>query len=271
MKKEWRLVLDGKRDGFYNMALDEAVLLNYPRYKIPTLRIYGWNKPFVTLGYNQNARETLNFEEDIPFIRRMTGGACILHNEEVTYSITCALEDLDLPFKVKESYKILCSFLINFYSRWKVEAKFAGDIFCFRLGGYENFCFSSREEFDLTINGKKIGGNAQKRKKRLLFQHGSIPQNLDFGLVKKLVKNVNDLESKTTSLNEVLNKDTDFNCCGNILADSFKTTFGVAFVDKTLLREEMNDLDRLIKYKYKKQDWNDKNVDFTNKLDPADK
>ena len=74
MAKKWRLILDDKNNGFYNMAVDEAILLNYSYYKIPTLRIYGWDNPFISLGYNQIPEKVINLKEDIPFVRRITGG-----------------------------------------------------------------------------------------------------------------------------------------------------------------------------------------------------
>ena len=120
MTKQWRLILDDKCDGYYNMAADEAILLHYPSKKIPTLRVYGWKFPFISLGYNQKVADVLTSLETIPFVRRITGGASILHDKELTYSITCSLTDLDLPRDVKESYKTLCSFIIGFYSQLEI-------------------------------------------------------------------------------------------------------------------------------------------------------
>ncbi|MCK5493413.1 MAG: octanoyltransferase, partial [Candidatus Omnitrophica bacterium] len=59
MRQQWRLILDNKEDGFLNMAIDEAIFDNYMKYKIPTLRIYGWKDPFITLGYGQNPDNVL--------------------------------------------------------------------------------------------------------------------------------------------------------------------------------------------------------------------
>lgn len=256
MAKKWRLILDDNHDGFYNMALDEALLLNYPRYKIPTLRIYGWSAPFITLGYNQNAGKVLNFGENVLFTRRITAGAAILHNKELTYSIVCALKDLNLPRGIKDSYRVLCSFLIEFYSRLCLEAKFAGDIPFLSFGRYGNFCFSSWEKFDLVINGKKIGGNAQRRKQNLIFQQGSIPQKIDFELIQKTIKNAGNLESKTTFLDRILSKNTDFRYLSGILAGSFKAIFDIDFIKRGIFKEEAENLSYLAEYKYKKREWN---------------
>lgn len=37
------------------------------------------------------------------------------------------------------------------------------------------FCQVGFEAYDIIVNGRKIGGNAQKRAKNVIFQHGSIP------------------------------------------------------------------------------------------------
>jgi lipoate-protein ligase A len=246
MEKRWRLILEGENNGYYNMFADEAIFLYFSYYKIPTLRIYGWDSPFVTLGCHQSEEEVLTFKTNIPFTKRITGGASILHYREVTYSIVCLRDDLDLPFGVKDSYKILCSFLIEFYNQLGLEAKFAEDSkgrVCLR---YETFCYSTLQSFDITIEGKKIGGNAQRRRRNLIFQHGSIPQEIDFFLIKKTIKNVKN-EDKITSLNILLGEKSDFKYLCNILISSFQSIFKVnltkgGFFDKEkeFIKERQN-------------------------------
>ena len=238
MRQQWRLILDNKEDGFLNMAIDEAIFDNYMKYKIPTLRIYGWKEPFITLGYGQNPDNVLIKGQSIPYVKRITGGAAILHNEEITYSMICSSEDLNLPRKVKDSFRCLCSFIIEFYLILNLEAKFAKDINSSCLRRYENFCFSSFEPFDLTVKGKKIGGNAQRRKRDFIFQHGSIPQKIDFKLITRLVKGVKDIENKTDCLDGLLGENTDYYSLRTILAESFKKVFCVGFVEERLFQEE---------------------------------
>lgn len=227
MEKRWRLIIDKKRDGHYNMAADEAILLNYQAMRVPTLRIYGWSEPFITLGYAQKPDEVLEKTNEFAFRRRVTGGASILHDRELTYSITCVLEDLGLPMAVKESYKILCSFLINFYKKIGIMVKYAKDSGCQDLGRETHFCFSGWQEFDLVAADKKIGGNAQRRKRNLIFQHGSIPQELDFTKIDRSIRTPYDARKKATSLEELLGHHTDFSQLTALLAESFKETFNL--------------------------------------------
>jgi len=256
MNTKWRLILDGKHDGYYNMAVDEAILLSYHLKKIPTLRIYGWDKPFISLGYNQQTEKVLTATANIPFVRRITGGASILHDKEITYSITCCINDLNLTSKVKESYEKICSFLKEFYKRLGLTAVFAKDIYNDRISRHENFCFSSYEPFDLIVDGKKIGGNAQRRKHKTIFQHGSIPQEIDFVMAHNMIKTLNGAESKAASLNNLIKQKTDFYQLGLLLKLSFQSVFGIDFSHDSLFEDERVLCSSLLESKYSQKNWN---------------
>lgn len=233
MGKIWRLILDKKLDGHHNMAFDQALFLAYQKDKIPTLRIYGWDKPYITLGCNQDAQVVLKHQNSIPFVKRITGGAVILHDDEVTYSLVCSRSDLDLPRSVKESYRIICSFLQHFYSLLGLKAYFAQDrkehLNASNLGVYGNFCFSNYENFDLIIENKKIGGNAQKRSKDVIFQHGSIPQRINFDLINREINYEDSSKTNIACLNELLGRKTKFLNLSSLLQKSFSLSFGVIF------------------------------------------
>jgi len=254
MNKNWRLILDGKNDGYYNMAVDEAILESYSSQKIPTLRIYGWNSPFITLGFNQDCRKVLNCAQ-VPFTRRITGGSAIFHNREVTYSLVCSLEDLALPKQVKGSYRALCLFLKVFYRSLGLKAEFARDVLHDKLGSYGNFCFSSCQHFDLLIEGKKIGGNAQRRKRDIIFQQGSIPQEVDFSEIEKTINGALNLQASVASLNGILKKETDFYSLQDLLRDSFMKAFGVNLIKGGLCPEEKQACSSLMEGKYKSESW----------------
>jgi lipoate-protein ligase A len=92
---EWRLIDSGPGDAFYNMALDEAIATGVRKgAAAPTLRLYGWDRPSLTLGCFQKTAD-INIEycrsHDIPVVRRPTGGRAILHGDELTYSLSAKL------------------------------------------------------------------------------------------------------------------------------------------------------------------------------------
>src|SRR5690625_6643587 len=89
------------------MAIDEALLIWHSEQKIPpTLRFYGWKKPSLTIGHFQNAEKSIDFsgvtKYDCDFVRRLTGGSAVLHDDEITYSIIVSETHPKIPASVKD-------------------------------------------------------------------------------------------------------------------------------------------------------------------------
>ena len=59
MSGTWRLLVDPPASGEWNMAVDEALLLDCAESG-PTLRLYTWDTPTVSLGYRQERLGWLN-------------------------------------------------------------------------------------------------------------------------------------------------------------------------------------------------------------------
>jgi lipoate-protein ligase A len=74
--------------GPLNMAADEA-LLHSAVGGVASLRFYGWSEPTLSLGYFQPAADRLAdpLLAKLPWVRRATGGAALVHHHEVTYSL----------------------------------------------------------------------------------------------------------------------------------------------------------------------------------------
>ena len=163
------------------MAIDEALLRSFATTSVPVLRLHGWNPPTLSLGRFQRADEVLDLDrcraDRIPVVRRITGGGVIYHADELTYSLVCAPEQIPPASSVKDSFRVLTGFLLSFYRSLGLDATYAVDALPegTRLGERTPFCFAGRESFDILANGRKIGGNAQRRQKGAIFQHGSIP------------------------------------------------------------------------------------------------
>ena len=204
----WRLIDTGPCSGVENMAIDEALLHNFdPTESRPVLRLYGWEPASLSLGRFQNVAEELDLEHisaaAVPIVRRITGGGAIYHADELTYSIVCSPDQIQHTSTIKDTFRVLTSFLLDFYRQLGLPADYAAD--CAmpdeRLGGRTPFCFAGKESFDILVNGRKIGGNAQRRLKQVIFQHGSIPLkgHLEAGL-RCLKNSPESLELKVTDL-----------------------------------------------------------------------
>ena len=255
MEKEWRLIFDKKSAGYYNMAADEALVNSYRKNRVPVFRVYGWSRPFVTLGYRQSCDGVLREHSGVDFTRRITGGSAILHNDEITYSLVCSKKDLDLQGSVKESYKKLSSFLIKFYFSMGLNADFAGELPGCNVSMCEDICFLTNEYYDIVINNKKIGGNAQKRLGDIIFQHGSIPLTLDNKVFDSVFLTDASLPLRPLSLFELVDKKSYVAIAKRLCLD-FQNTFNINFKSSKFSVDEKSDCCELLKQKYLSDAWN---------------
>ncbi|WP_304543866.1 lipoate--protein ligase family protein [Sulfurimonas microaerophilic] len=238
----------------YNMAVDEALLQSSIESNTPVLRIYEW-KNALSFGRFNNINDTLNLKmveaKNISYARRLTGGGVLVHGGDISYSLIIP-QSVVSALGVKESYRYLCSFLLNFYKKLGLDAKFAQDA---NLSiSKSNICTASNEPYDITIDGKKIGGNAQRYSKNTLFQHGSIPLTIDTKLFEKLfledpkLGDINTLEK----LDIFSSKDE----LKKLMIHSFIESFNSELIPDRFSEQELHLINELQKRKYDTYSWN---------------
>lgn len=256
----WRLLETASCSPFRNMAVDEALFEGYRVRPEPVLRIYGWKPAAFSIGYSQDAGAVLDVpaskEAGIPFVRRITGGGIIYHADEVTYCLVCSDTDIGVPSSIKEGYRILCSFLLETYRRMGLTPSFAVDAGR-KESARSTFCFSSFEDYDIVVDGRKIGGNAQKRRRNLVLQHGSIPLSLDIAAISRYVKEpLAQAGRKSASLADLVGAPVAFEALARILKDSFSSVFSAHLAADGLNAQEAEAAERLQRQKYGTDAWN---------------
>ena len=258
----WRLIDEGPLDGPANMALDEALLSCFDaQNSLPVLRLYGWEPPALSVGRYQDAAAALNLElcaaDGIPVVRRMTGGGIIYHARELTYSIVCAPEQAGAAVGVKDGFRRLCGFLLGTYQRLGLDSAFATD----RnhagapLGQRTAFCFAGKEEFDVLVNGQKIGGNAQRRLRGAILQHGSIPVESRVQQGLRYLRDPAPGAAGAVSLAE-LGLRPELAALKGMLVDAFQERLGVRLQTTAPSAEEVAAATRLEESKYRCDAWN---------------
>jgi lipoyl(octanoyl) transferase len=186
-KVEWRLVQTHPGCGAWNMAVDEAILEAAGRQLAPpTLRLYAWSPPCLSLGFAQPATD-VDFQAlksrawDI--VRRPTGGRSILHTDELTYSVSGPYSEPRLAGSVLESYQRLSAALLEALRLLSIPAQ--AHLELARPGSEQSqskrtsengpVCFEMPSSYEITAKGKKAIGSAQSRKQEGVLQHGSLP------------------------------------------------------------------------------------------------
>jgi len=258
----WRLIDTGPLDGPANMALDEALLSCFDKkHSLPVLRLYGWNPSALSVGRYQDADAALKLDlcgaDGIPVVRRMTGGGIIFHAQELTYSIVCAPEQAGEATGVKDGFRRLCGFLLGTYLRLGLQAAFATDLNKSgeRLGERTAFCFAGKEEFDVMVNGRKIGGNAQRRLRGAILQHGSIPLESRVQDALRYLKEPAPGAAAAVSLAE-LGLQPEPGQLKQMLVDAFQESLGVSLVPGRPSAVELRVAAQLEEEKYRSSTWN---------------
>jgi lipoyl(octanoyl) transferase len=173
--RDWRLLLDGYADGPWNMAVDEALLLEGPDGGVPTLRLYTWRPHTLSLGANQRATAGIDWarleQDGYGVVRRPTGGRAILHAQELTYSVTAPAP----PGGTLAAYLWLAEGVRAGLSAAGVALDLERSRKPRGMGiETRDPCFTAAGRYELVAGGRKVVGSAQRRRDGWLMQHGSI-------------------------------------------------------------------------------------------------
>jgi lipoyl(octanoyl) transferase len=165
-----RLLPFRKADGPHNMAADET-LLEAASAGQASLRFYGWSAATLSLGYFQP--HTVHISDpllaNIPYVRRPTGGAALVHHHELTYALALPAGK---PWQTRgESWLLqMHTIIAEVLTGLGAAPESVGQ----EVKHGDVLCFLHHTPGDLRIGPHKIVGSAQRRQRGALLQHGSI-------------------------------------------------------------------------------------------------
>jgi len=112
------MLLTPAAGGAENMALDEALMSRARETGEWTLRVYSWSRATISFGRNEAARRHYDpgriGARDLAVVRRPTGGRAILHDREITYSVTAPAADAG---DLRASYDRINTLLLGAFQR----------------------------------------------------------------------------------------------------------------------------------------------------------
>ncbi|MHA2282458.1 MAG: lipoate--protein ligase family protein [Promethearchaeota archaeon] len=251
----WRILPLDIKNGYWNMALDEAILSMAIKKNVPsTLRFYKWNPSTASIGRNQSLRNEIDItfakEKGFNVVRRITGGGAVFHDEtrELTYSIVCPIKTLEVlgAKKVIDQFEIITQ----------------GIIF-----GLTNYGLQPEKDVihcpAILLNGKKFSGNAQVRRKGYILQHGTILLDIDPELMYSVLKApenvgksrmVRSVRAKCIGIkNQIENYDEQKLL--DSLEKGFQKSLGIELEEGSFTRNEINLAEKLVKDKYSNIKW----------------
>lgn len=253
----WRLIDSGEGDAFYNMALDEAIAFTViNRTAPPTLRFYAWKSPSISLGYFQRVSDIdLAFcqENNLPVVRRPTGGRAILHGDELTYSFS-STNSGSFSCNLKESYSLIGNAFLRAFRMLGLDV----DIMEKRQRGSvltrSPLCFKSTSLGEISLEGVKLIGSAQRRWVGGFLQQGCIPYSVDEERMRRVFKVHPEYPLEIKGLRSFLDiNNVDIK---EAISKAFEEMFNVRFVPSRPSDEEILLAENLLREKYLRSDWN---------------
>jgi len=228
-------------DPYFNLAAEEYVLKQFNDECFMLWR----NRPSIIIGKNQNALAEINLdyvkEHNIPVVRRLSGGGAVFHD----------LGNVNFTFIVNDDLNGFSDFrrftqpIIDVLRKLSLNAEFSG-------------------RNDITIDGKKISGNAQYYYKNRILHHGTllVSSNMaDLSAALKVRpikfedKGVKSVSKRVTNINEHLEKPIDIEEFINLIMEDIRLTTGGSglyeFTD-----EDIRNIEKLRDEKYNTWEWN---------------
>lgn len=239
------------------MAVDEAILETVAAGKSPpTLRFYTWTPPAVSVGYFQDSFTDIDISAcrkmGIDVVRRLTGGRAVLHDKELTYSLTCPEGDPLFPANILDTYKRISSCLVKGLDSLGLDASLVPSVKR-RVEKSPSACFVSPSHYEITVSGNKLIGSAQRRGEGAFIQHGSILMEFDREKLEMVLPGSGRIEG-VTSISEHLHIAPAE--LVHSLVNGFEELLGTTFSEGLLSDEETALSKRYVEERYSRYDWN---------------
>jgi len=245
------------------MAVDEAILEAVGSgAALPTLRLYAWEPACLSLGYAQPLTDV-----DIPrlqargweMVRRPTGGRAVLHTDELTYSVIAPLSEPRVTGTVVESYRRLAQALVEALNLLTLPVQVNENTPAHHAGSANPVCFEVPSTYEITVEGKKLVGSAQARRKEGVLQHGSLPlagdltriiQVLSFPDEASRSRAADRLLSRATTVESALARKVTWDEAAQAYITAFKSVLTLDLQPGTLSADEKKRTEELVRGKY---------------------
>ena len=266
----WRLIDSGPGSGHWNLALDEAIFQSVRTgASPPTLRLYRWSAPALSIGYAQDRERDINRDacraRGIEVIRRVTGGRAVLHDAEVTYSVSAPAGLPGFGTGLGEAYRRVAEGLIAGLRLLGVRAAVAapGPRKPSRPPG-QAACFATTARHEIAVEGRKLVGSAQRREGGAFLQHGSILLKSHDELLMQVLRRRPATENGAdmTGLADVLTPCPAPETVVAAIVGGCTAAWGVGFVPGGVSPEELQAARALETGRYRSEDWNAGRTDF---------
>ncbi|HXC61215.1 MAG TPA: biotin/lipoate A/B protein ligase family protein, partial [Nitrospiria bacterium] len=224
-----------------------------------TIRFYTWANPAVSIGAFQPLRD-VNLDRckqnDIRVVRRITGGRALLHQKELTYSVICSIPSPFFPSNLQGCCRVIAEALQLGLQQLGLYVQIVSPESHRPRSPHQADCFSSPSVYEITVDGRKLIGSAQRRWLRVFLQHGSLPIQTDRESEKELIiGTIGNPSQRAVRLSELLNPLPSIKKLKDALTWGFEKKFGIILEEGALTPEEEKLAEELGQARYAAETW----------------
>lgn len=177
---KWTVLHQGVDTAQNHMDMDQKLLKEISTLGHPLLRFYDWKGPCATYGYFIDPLHYL--EPDgikkigLTLGRRPTGGGVVFHLTDLAFSVLVPAAHLAYSVNTLENYAFINTHVVRAVQGF--TKKIAPTLLQKESQPLDeasrNFCMAKPTIYDVMIEGKKIGGAAQRRTRDGFLHQGTI-------------------------------------------------------------------------------------------------
>lgn len=187
----WEIIDSGRADPSAIMTKDALLLEQLHTDSLPIIHFYEWSVPCLTYGYFTDVAVHI----DLPAMSKMgwqaakrpTGGGIIFHLTDFAFSVIIPVTHSSFSQNTMENYAFVNHLVAQAIASLG-STKLLQPATC--SSSCSSFCMATPTVFDLIIEGRKVGGAAQRRTKKGLLHQASLSLcPPPFDLLEKVLKN----------------------------------------------------------------------------------
>jgi lipoate---protein ligase len=181
MNPSWQVIESGFLSPEAIMAKDSSLLHQLDPEGPSLLHFYEWNVPCLTYGYFIDLMSHLDLEAlqscGLKKARRPTGGGIIFHLSDLAFSVLIPAKHSSFSLNTIDNYTFInqkVAEAVSYFTSQSLQPKLLIEEKLCLGQECHSFCMAKPTQYDLIIEGKKVGGAAQRRKKQGLLHQASL-------------------------------------------------------------------------------------------------
>lgn len=242
MTAMWRLVDSGHLPTAESAAVDEAMLESHADGAVPnTLHFYARSQPTVSLGHFQKVAEAVDVEEcsrrGVALVRRCSGGRSIYTDPgQLIYAMVLPISKIGGD--AKASFAPICSAVARAVRTFGLDAR-------------------HRPINDVEVDGRKVSGSAQLRRRGSVLQHGTVLVDADIDTMEAVLKQSSPRPTdRVTTLSRLMAVPPGMAEVKAAIVEELGRSFGVGFEKTSLTDIERARVVELVRARYGREEWN---------------